>query len=353
MQYEQELNKISKLINLEIKFRNNDNLFYWNQVIENLIYIPVQYTQEEIEYDKQYLIDNNYEIIEISLILLNNNKAIGILPLSINKELGKSCNIKSFRTDIVEPLFIKNINIKIIKKINKKILTLIKNLSTKINLKKLTYLHKFNGNKNISLSNWRIETMKLIAESKIKTELLIDLSLDINEIKNNFRESYKNLLKKNYSEITIKILDSENYFIWNEFKKLHLAVAGKQTRSEESWSKQYDNIKNNKALLIYIKDFEEKIIGCGYFRITRDECEYSVAVYDRSLFHLPLGHFVQLAIVEELKKRGLKWYKIGVLSNKYENPAPSEKEINISQFKEGFASNFFPQYIIVQHLKDE
>ena len=37
MQYEQELNKISKLINLEIKFRNNDNLFYWNQVIENLI----------------------------------------------------------------------------------------------------------------------------------------------------------------------------------------------------------------------------------------------------------------------------------------------------------------------------
>jgi lipid II:glycine glycyltransferase (peptidoglycan interpeptide bridge formation enzyme) len=69
-----------------------------------------------------------------------------------------------------------------------------------------------------------------------------------------------------------------------------------------------------------------------------------VGVYDRKLFELPLGHLVQYSAIKEMKRRGLRWYKLGSMALPHLKSDLSEKEISISHFKEGFATHFIPYY---------
>ena len=52
------------------------------------------------------------------------------------------------------------------------------------------------------------------------------------------------------------------------------------------------------------------------------------------------------AILEELKKRNVRWYKLGPRPFGSHTPAPNEKEISIGEFKHGFASHLFPRYVL-------
>jgi len=82
----------------------------------------------------------------------------------------------------------------------------------------------------------------------------------------------------------------------------------------------------------------------------RDEGVYAVAAYDRSLFDKPLGHVVQYRAIEELKKRKVSWYKIGVRPYGSDNPRPTDKEIKIGEFKQGFSSHCFPHYRLIHRV---
>ena len=77
---------------------------------------------------------------------------------------------------------------------------------------------------------------------------------------------------------------------------------------------------------------------------------HAVAAYDRTLFDKPLGHVVQYRAIEEMKKRNISWYKIGVRPYGSDNPKPTEKEISIGEFKAGFSSHCFPHYRLTHQL---
>jgi len=68
-----------------------------------------------------------------------------------------------------------------------------------------------------------------------------------------------------------------------------------------------EDIGNQNAFSVYLRDTEGAMIGGGFFNFTRDEGVYSVGAYDRSLFDKPLGHVVQFRAIEELKSRGIRW----------------------------------------------
>ena len=72
--------------------------------------------------------------------------------------------------------------------------------------------------------------------------------------------------------------------------------------------------------------------------------QYRDSNFKSSLFDKPLGHLVQYRAIEELKKRGIRWYKIGTRPYISDIPKPTEKEISIGEFKQGFASFLFPRY---------
>ena len=125
---------------------------------------------------------------------------------------------------------------------------------------------------------------------------------------------------------------------------MHANVSARETRSLQTWLMQYEDIKNNRSFLIWLRDKSGKLVGGGYFDITSDEGLYDCGAYDRSLFSMPLGHVIQDRAIEELKKLGCKFYKIGRLHNKYDVPPPTEKEISIAKFKKGFSTLIFPKY---------
>ena len=81
-------------------------------------------------------------------------------------------------------------------------------------------------------------------------------------------------------------------------------------------------------------------------RRVRDECAYGVGTYDRSLFEKPLGHVVQYCAIELMKARELRWYKIGQRPYPSEQPRATDKEFSIAEFKQGFATHLFPQYVL-------
>ena len=95
-----------------------------------------------------------------------------------------------------------------------------------------------------------------------------------------------------------------------------------------------------KAFLVIIRDLsDERLVGGAFFQHSKHESLYSVAAYDRALNSKPLGHIAQQLAIEYMKSIGIVWYKIGerVYSQLSENA--SSKELDISSFKEGFASN--------------
>jgi len=86
------------------------------------------------------------------------------------------------------------------------------------------------------------------------------------------------------------------------------------------------------------------------FICSRDEGVYAVAAYDRALFDKPLGHVVQFRAIQEMKRRECRWYFIGRRFYPGEQPVPSNKELSISYFKEGFSTDNFASFSLVQEL---
>jgi FemAB family protein len=199
---------------------------------------------------------------------------------------------------------------------------------------------------SLGLSEWHWELSRNGAKTAIFHEGFIDLSLEMSEIKSRFRKSYKSLINWGLANWQSGILDIKgNFSVWEEFRNLHISVSGRETRSFKTWEMQYEDIKSGKSFLVWLRDKSSTLVGGGYFDVTRDEGLYDCGAYDRELFSMPLGHVVQFLAIQELKKRGCRFYKIGRLPHKYEEPTPTDKEISIGEFKKGFSLEIFPKYV--------
>jgi FemAB family protein len=176
--------------------------------------------------------------------------------------------------------------------------------------------------------------------------MYVDLSLPMPQIKARFRKSYRALVTSGLKAWRVHDMTGPDAQRWNEFRELHARVAGRVTRSAQSWDLQYQSICAGDAFLVYLLDEAGTMVGGGYFQTTRDEGVYAVAAYERALFDKPLGHVVQHRAIEALKERGARWYKIGARPYAGETPAASAKELSIADFKQGFATHFFPRYVL-------
>jgi FemAB family protein len=167
------------------------------------------------------------------------------------------------------------------------------------------------------------------------------LNWPLSDIWASIRRRYKALINAGDRLWEKSVLTDFSEELWKEFRLLHLMVAGRQTRSLESWNVQHEAIASGDAFLVYLRDESKRMVGGGLFHVSRDEGVYAVGAYDRSLFDKPLGHIVQWQAIQEMKKRKVHWYKIGVTSYPGDVPKPTDKEMSISHFKEGFATHHF------------
>lgn len=320
----------------------------WQDVWNNLETQYVDYAASTIDYQHAYMKSSGENVADISMVLIHAQKPCAIWPLTLAmNECGK---LGSQGSPLLPPLFINSLSAKTIKKITTNALRFVVNVQQLLSQELIESREYISPHAlNTGISEWHQQWMSIGATVSVKHDLFIDLTLSMDEIRSSFRKSYRPLISSGLklwaSEIMTRSCPDAD--IWSEFKALHQQVAGRITRSNETWDLQYSMIVNGEALLVHLHDktLQNRMVGAGFFQITRDEGIYAVAAYDRELFPKPLGHVVQQRAIEAMKQHGLRHYRIGERFYPSYIPKPTEKELSISLFKQGFAGLTLPRFV--------
>jgi FemAB family protein len=317
----------------------------YRRALAGLGYIPAEYSSASIEYQLAYQRGHGGRWWDLSLVLCHDERPCGVWPVSFSIQSGQAA-ITSHGLPVLPPLFTKELPGRSCKALTKDCLNLWDELCRVGEVTIRESAESFADQVQSGISEWHEQSMRRGAGVVLQHELYVNLSLGLEQIRAHFRKSYKPLISAGMKIWQVDVLTGGDSELWTEFRELHLKVAGRVTRCAESWRLQQQAIVDGDAFLIYLLDEHQRMVGGGLFDITRDEGAYSVAAYDRSLFDKPLGHVVQYRAIEEMQKRGLRWYKIGRRPYESDTPGPTEKELSIGEFKDGFATHIFPRYVL-------
>jgi FemAB family protein len=323
----------------------------WDKTLARLSFAPVPYSQHELNYQLAYIKGGGVECEDISLVLFHDNRPCGIWPLCYaqHKEGAVLSSYLHYGQLMLPPLFVAGLAEKTKKALTKRCIDLIEALCKDLHILEWHSAEPFNA--EIGLSNWYEESLIRGGSSTLRHELFVDLSPSMIDIKSKFRKSYKSLVTEGMRIWQVGVLSDANTALWESFRILHQKIAGKTTRSLETWNLQYQAIVQNQAFLVHLHNAGGELVGGGYFSVTRDQGVYNVGAYDRTLFEQPLGHVVQYKAIEEMKARGVRWYKIGLRRYPSQEKDITEKLIAIGDFMGGFSSHLFPKFVIRHNVE--
>lgn len=320
----------------------------WADTLLTCAYVPVSHSNASIDYQLAYQRGHGGRWDDLSLAIQWDNRFAALWPLSLAEKDGQAI-LSSQGLPVLPPVFAADVPVSIRKQIAAGCLSTADTIAGAAGLTSWESAESFND--TVGLSDWHARSMANGARCTLAHELYLDLRPEMTEIKRNVRKSYKSLITSGMRIWSVGVLSVANESVWNEFHQLHANVSGRQTRSDETWNLQLGDVGNGRAFLVHLRNDVGEMVGGGLFNFTRDEGVYAVAAYNRSLFDKPLGHVVQYRAIQELKSRGTRWYKIGVRRYRSEVPAPPEKEVTISEFKQGFASHLMPQFRLMHEVR--
>jgi FemAB family protein len=184
--------------------------------------------------------------------------------------------------------------------------------------------------------------LELAYENNLNVSAIPDCALSLEEplenIYLNLGSSTKRDLSLGESLMRIKFIQGAEVFnFWNEFKKLHYEVAGRETRNTDTWNLQRQAVLNNNAFLVlaYEKSTSKLIAGV-YIEHNNREAAYAVAATRREYFDAGINHLIQWKIIEHLKNKGVLLYRLGAKPSRTIQDSVTEKEISIGKFKRKF-----------------
>lgn len=185
------------------------------------------------------------------------------------------------------------------------------------------------------ISFWGYESYKYNAVPAAILNAEIDLTIPADDIHRGVRDSYRSLITQARRTLSMTQVTAANVTpaMFDEFREFHAHVAGRVTRSRESWVTQYEMVKSGCAELLMAHMEPHGLVSASLFTDYADVTTYAVAVYNRDLFDLPLAHALVYDGIFRAKDRGQKRFFLGPLPP--EGHA-SEKEISIARFKKGF-----------------
>jgi FemAB family protein len=298
---------------------------------------PVVYSISCVDYQLCWLRGISDVVLDWSLALYHEKKPVAIWPLSSRLQNGNWI-LGSNEGGVLPPYFVPGLSEKTEKNLVARSLELLNRLA------QLLGLSHWQGREIIGPAGagaWHRRVMEAGAEVALRHELFVDLSWPLQAIRSNFRKSYKPLITAAGKLWKAEAHDTVSQTLLDEFRLLHQEVAGRVTRSLETWQCQMAGIQAGEAFLVTLRDNSDRLVGCGFFYSTAGHVDYAVGAYDRSLFDKPVGHLVQWKAIEHMKRLGAVWYRIGERPYPGVAPGVSEKELNIARFKEGFATHVF------------
>lgn len=319
----------------------------WQTLWQTLAHQSTAYADSMLDYQNAYFSQIDRTLEDISLVLFNDGHACAIWPLTLSTCAG-SVRIPGTDKTVMAPLFASGLSTRSRKKICAHAIHFLRILGAEHGLTQLLLeQHPQPGLDIGGATDWHQQLLVAGATVVTRHDLYVDLRPPLADIRATYRKSYRplvNLGLRTWSAFELNHTNAQPS-VWAEFRQLHLDAAGRNTRSDETWAAQYQMIVNAEAFLIGLRDpVGGHLTGAGFFQFTRDEGIYSVAAYNRSLFDKPLGHAVQQRAIETLKRQGQTWYRLGQRFYAQDLPQPSDKEVSISVFKQGFASHVFCDY---------
>lgn len=178
---------------------------------------------------------------------------------------------------------------------------------------------------------------------------IINLLVPETQLRSQLRKSYKSLINWGTKNLQLRLQDHTNASAgaMEQFRQLHIEVAGRETRSKESWDLQLAMIRHNEAFAV-LGDLDGQLVTAALFVHSPKYCFYGVSASKRELFEKPLGHIVLWTAILQAKKIGCQFFETGEqLFPNQGSPPPTPKELNISGFKKGFAGETYPRLEIV------
>ncbi len=312
----------------------------WNEVLCKAKNIPVRYTLGWLNYQQEYMRSVIESCDSQDFILLYDRQPVALWSMCVVDQKAAPC-LGTSEGPVRAPLFVQGTTKNIQKKIIDQCLTALELICHELGIGAWSGVE---SPRDCGLDEWHYSVMERGAECRVGHELYIDLSWDIERIKGNFRKSYRPLVGKGRKLWKSSVFHGEvPGEVFTEFRELHRQVAGRVTRPIETWNLQEQAIRQREAFLICLRDSNGAMVGASLFHVSKDEGVYAVGAYDRNLFDQPLGHVVQMEAIEHMKKLGLRWYLLGNRPYPGDEKSPTEKELNIGHFKEGFATNLFLQ----------
>ena len=124
------------------------------------------------------------------------------------------------------------------------------------------------------------------------------------------------------------------YWGMRKLQELHLASAGRKTRSQKSWDEQSQAIFRGSAFLV-LGTLDNQMVGAAYFLSDDTSAYYGVSANSTEFQHVSSSH---LLIVEALRYLTLNSYTRLFLGSQYSDKSRSisPKELQIERFKSLF-----------------
>lgn len=168
---------------------------------------------------------------------------------------------------------------------------------------------------------------------------MIDLTLSLNEIRMDLRDSIRNLVRRERADFRLELVTSENVSMTHTdvLRHLHLMQYGHELRPSNSWAPLYDGVRSDSGFFLFGLIGGDYAAG-AYFPYSSKYCHYSIAANDPAKYGSGLSCLLLWRAIEHSRKLGCDHLEIGDRIYPTQHNYIEKKFHSISHFKSGFGS---------------
>jgi len=302
------------------------------------------HTREWADYSKAMIPGSFKE--DLSLVLFNSNRLVGILPAFLHQNEGRasvSLGQNPLPWPALEGSLNENERETALKVLFDDILQRASQLGAqRVEMMNSVLSQKFYGARG-PVPNL---PTRFGFSGSVSDTYIIDLTQQEEKLWTDIRKGHKSSIKTAQKRFSVKIWNGEiSDDDFNLYQNLHSEAAGRVTRAAETFDRMKTWIRKKQGLLLGAEE-NGAWVGFSYFLLFQKGCFYASSCKKPGLSGSPsIGHLLIWKACQTLKEYGVERLEMG--KQTYHLPFAEnqdEKNINIDKFKRGFGGGAFPRY---------
>jgi hypothetical protein len=321
---------------------------FWSQIFKKSDYIHPLYQKISLRYYRALINADSYtDIIDRSFIVVwQDQPLIAIRMFLIKKVSGDISELSCFGTVPLLYIEANDISSKQLRRARKQVKSEFEKVIESDQVNRIWYEDFLLGNELSYLGKMLL--YKSAAPVPVFRQV-VDLNNSETDLYRHIRKSYKSLINWGLKRLHIKVWSDDSFTLdqMERFRKLHSYVAGRQTRSEETWRLQWEMVCQQEAIAVY-GELDGQLVTAALLPISSCYCFYGVSASKRELFDKPLSHAIIWEAILAAKTKKCHFFELGLIQfPSLGDPLPTQKELNISTFKHGFGGRLEPRIQII------